>query len=56
MKKVEIPEKLLEIAAASGLSEEQLLDLLTGRSDIPQDLMALFEKITEKTTDVCAEE
>jgi len=52
MKRIELTEKQLAAAKASGLTEQQLIELLTGQGLIPADLLEIVQKIAKQTTQI----
>lgn len=56
MKHIELSEKQLAIAKSSGLTESELIELLTGEGLIPVDLLDLLQKVAEQTTQLLEKE
>ncbi|CCO22748.1 hypothetical protein [Maridesulfovibrio hydrothermalis] len=55
MEQLEISEKMLAMAEASGMSKDELVNLLTGAEDVPQELLEIFERIADSTAEVVQE-
>ncbi|WP_156891606.1 hypothetical protein [Maridesulfovibrio zosterae] len=56
MDEIKISEKLLEIAENSGLSNEQIQELLTGEGQVPDELMDVLKKISDQTINITGED
>ena len=56
MKHIELTEKQLAAANAAGLTEQELIELLTGEGLIPADLLEIVQKVSEQTAQVLKKE
>ncbi|MBI9112939.1 hypothetical protein [Maridesulfovibrio ferrireducens] len=56
MNQIKLTEKQLAIANSSGLTEEELIELLTGKSLIPAELLDIVQKVAEQTAQVFEKE
>lgn len=56
MNHIKLTEKQLAIANSSGLTEEELVELLTGESLIPAELLEIVQKVAEQTAQVFEKE
>ncbi len=56
MKRIELTEKQLAAANAAGLTEQELIELLTGEGLIPADLLEIVQKVAEQTAQVLEKE
>ncbi|WP_432738353.1 hypothetical protein [Maridesulfovibrio sp. FT414] len=54
MNELELSPEILEMAAAAGLTEDLLREQLSG-NDIPRELLAKFEAVSERTVKAVAE-
>lgn len=56
MDQIEISEKIKAIAESTGLSAEELQELLNGGEAIPEQLMEVFGSIGDTLSEKCAED
>ncbi|WP_291325137.1 hypothetical protein [Desulfovibrio sp. UCD-KL4C] len=56
MKPIELTEKQLADLKAAGLTEQELIELLTGEGLIPTSLLEIVQKVAEHTAQVLEKE
>ena len=49
---IELSDEIIKMAGEAGLSEGQLMVLLTGDGEIPDELNGVLEKIADRTCSV----
>ncbi|SMF27865.1 hypothetical protein [Desulfovibrio gilichinskyi] len=56
MKRIELTEKQIAFVNSSGLTEQELIELLTGDGLIPAELLEIVQKVAAHTAQVLEKE